>query len=437
MTAQRLEIDHVFLFIEPEGPEVDALKRLGLTETYRRAHPGQGTANACLAFDNLFLELLWITNESEARSPAIARTRLWERSQWLTHGSCPFGLAVRGDLVGVGVPTWDYRPPYLAQVLPAEAGISVAAASDDPTFPMVFVSPGKVRPVQWPDERKGRLQQTAGFGSVLSVELGLPPRAASAPLLRTLASTHPPLCVAPRADERYSLWLAMADAVGHHTHTLDLASTATGQWRISMIDERLPQRSWQRAWTALGLNAPEGLMQELMDAWAEPQRHYHSQQHLRECLALLEPSLDLAQHPGEVELALWFHDAVYIPQGKGNEARSADWAVAALAQAGAGCEVRQRVRALIMATCHDAVPMDVDARLLVDIDLAILGTDPARFAEYDAQVREEYRWVPDLTYRTRRGEVLAGFLARPAIYGTDRFRERFEAQARENLRHAR
>jgi predicted metal-dependent HD superfamily phosphohydrolase len=90
-----------------------------------------------------------------------------------------------------------------------------------------------------------------------------------------------------------------------------------------------------------------------------------------------------------------------------------------------------------MATCHDAVSMDVDARLLVDIDLAILGADPARFAEYDAQVREEYRWVPDLIYRTRRSEVLAGFLARPAIYGTDRFRERFEAQAQENLRRAR
>ncbi|MBT9552194.1 MAG: hypothetical protein IV088_15200 [Hydrogenophaga sp.] len=38
-------IDHVFIFIERDGPEIDALKRLGLTETHRRAHPGQGTAN--------------------------------------------------------------------------------------------------------------------------------------------------------------------------------------------------------------------------------------------------------------------------------------------------------------------------------------------------------------------------------------------------------
>lgn len=433
MTAQRPAIDHIFLFIEPDGPEIDTLQRLGLTETYRRAHPGQGTANVCFAFDNLFLELLWLTSEADARSPVIARTRLWERSRWFTQGSCPFGVAVRGDLAGAGVPTWDYRPPYLAQALPAGAGIPVATASDDPALPMVFVSPGKDSPAQWPEERSGTLQRVAGFGPVLSVELGLPARAASAPLMNGLGSADPPLRVAQRADGRHRLRLALADADGHHTHTLDLAATDLGQWRISLIDEGLPQRSWQRAWAALGLSAPEGLMQPLMDAWAEPQRHYHSLQHLRECLALLEPALDLAQRPGEVELALWFHDAVYDPQGKGNEARSADWAVEALAQAGADAAVQQRVRALIMATCHDAEPVDADARLLVDIDLAILGADPARFAEYDAQVREEYRWVPELVYRAKRREVLAGFLARDAIYGTERFRSLFEVAVRANL----
>lgn len=194
--------------------------------------------------------------------------------------------------------------------------------------------------------------------------------------------------------------------------------------------------SWQRAWATLGLHAPDGLMPRLLTAWAEPQRHYHTTQHLRECLALLEPELHSAQHRGEVELALWFHDAVYDPKGQDNEARSADWACQALAQAGADKAVQQRVRTFIMATCHDAEPVDPDARLLVDIDLSILGAKPARFAEYDAQVRAEYRWVPGWLYRRKRKQVLAGFLARPAIYGTDRFRERLEGRARENLRQA-
>ncbi len=427
-----LAIDHLFLFVEPEGPEIEALKRLGLSETYRRAHPGQGTANACFAFDNLYLELLWLTSEAEARSAPIARTRLWERSRWCEQGASPFGIAVRGDLAGVGVPTRDYRPPYL----PEGMAIPVACASDDPALPMVFVSPGHQQPSDWPEAQRGHLQRSAGFGKVLSVEMGLPASTASAPLLRALSGAHPSTSVVARSDDRHHLRLTLADTQGRHTHTLDLGSTKLGSWRISLIDERLPERSWQRAWAALGLRAPEGLMQRLLDAWAEPQRHYHSQQHLHECLALLEPALDLAQHPGEVELALWFHDAVYDPQGKGNEARSADWAIDALAQAGASQEVQQRVRALIMATCHDAEPEGGDARLLVDIDLAILGADPARFAEYDAQVRAEYRWVPGWLYRRKRKEVLAGFLNRQAIYGTGRFRDRLEGRARDNLRAA-
>lgn len=81
----------------------------------------------------------------------------------------------------------------------------------------------------------------------------------------------------------------------------------------SPTGDALLARSWQRAWTTLDLHAPDGLMPHLLTAWAGSQRRYHSNQHLCECLALLEPVLDLAQHPGEVELVLWFHDAVYDP----------------------------------------------------------------------------------------------------------------------------
>lgn len=178
MNERHLEIDHLFMFIEPGGPEIEALQRLGLTETYRRAHPGQGTANACFAFDNLYLELLWLTSKVEARSPAIERTRLWERSQWRTLGTCPFGIAFRGDLASAGVPTWDYRPPYL----PPGVSIQVATDSDDPTQPMLFSFPGSTAPDHWPAERRGRLQRDAGWGEaggvVLRLAAGVAPCAA-------------------------------------------------------------------------------------------------------------------------------------------------------------------------------------------------------------------------------------------------------------------
>ena len=192
-------------------------------------------------------------------------------------------------------------------------------------------------------------------------------------------------------------------------------------------------RQWARVWSDLNLVPPAGLFEQLVAAYEEPQRHYHSGQHLRECLAHFEEVHDLAHHPGEVAIALWFHDAIYDVRGKANEQRSADWAVAALASAKAPLASCERVRQLIMVTRHDAVPHDADQQLLVDIDLAILGASPQRFAEYEQQVRAEYSWVPGLLYNMKRKAVLKAFLRRKHIYSTPHFRQRYEAQARSNL----
>ena len=79
---------------------------------------------------------------------------------------------------------------------------------------------------------------------------------------------------------------------------------------------------------------------------------------------------------------------------------------------------------------------DPDTRLLLDVDLAILGAAPARFAESSRQVRAEYAHVPDATFRAGRARVLAGFLQRPRIYVTDVFRDALEERARANLQQA-
>lgn len=194
--------------------------------------------------------------------------------------------------------------------------------------------------------------------------------------------------------------------------------------------------SWSRTWQALGAPTPSGLMEQLLARYAEPHRRYHSQQHVHECLAHLSPALHLAEHPGEVEIALWFHDAVYELKAQDNEAQSAQWAVRELMAAGLAAEVRERVAALIMATQHAALPASGDAQLLVDVDLAILGATPGRFAEYERQIREEYAWVPGWIFRRKRRAVLRQFLDREPLYATAHFRERLEVAARRNLAQA-
>lgn len=194
--------------------------------------------------------------------------------------------------------------------------------------------------------------------------------------------------------------------------------------------------SWNRCWQGIGAqhNGDE-LKQALIAAWNEPQRKYHTEQHLRECLTLFEEFQHLAEHPHEVELAIWFHDAIYDIKGKDNELKSAEWARSALASSGVSEEKCQRIYELIMATEHSAMDAldTADKQLLVDIDLAILGSSPARFAEYEQQVRAEYSYVPGFIFRRKRRQVLGGFLKRNPIYQMPDLKLRFELQARRNL----
>jgi predicted metal-dependent HD superfamily phosphohydrolase len=195
--------------------------------------------------------------------------------------------------------------------------------------------------------------------------------------------------------------------------------------------------SWQRAWqgfTAQGDGA--SLRDALCQAYAEPQRYYHTQQHLRECLALFAQLENIAERPAELAMALWFHDAIYDPQAHDNEQRSADWATKSLQQNGVAAEAVQRIQQLILITQHSSLPQTPDACLLVDIDLSILAAAPARFAEYEAQIRAEYAFVPDIVFREKRQAVLQSFANRAQIYSTDHGQQHFEAAAKVNLQRA-
>ncbi|MEJ8851939.1 N-methyl-D-aspartate receptor NMDAR2C subunit [Variovorax rhizosphaerae] len=180
----------------------------------------------------------------------------------------------------------------------------------------------------------------------------------------------------------------------------------------------------------------EQLFSELTARYREAHRGYHTLQHLAECLSLLQLHIDEAERPGEVALALWFHDAIYDVPGHENEEKSADWARDALIAAGLSAEAAQRVHALVMGTRHSAIPDGNDACLLVDIDLAILGAPGERFAEYERQIRMEYAHVPPEIFEPQRREFLSQFLAREPLFQTSTIRAAREAQARINLRAA-
>ena len=132
--------------------------------------------------------------------------------------------------------------------------------------------------------------------------------------------------------------------------------------------------SWARAWSGLGAQGDGQVARDaVLAAYAESHRRYHSLQHLQECLDLFETVRHAADHPASVEMALWFHDAVYALRGSDNEARSADWAHEVLISAGVDRTAAERVRELILVTRHSGVPRSRDEQVLVDVDLAILN----------------------------------------------------------------
>ena len=197
------------------------------------------------------------------------------------------------------------------------------------------------------------------------------------------------------------------------------------------------QQSWERAWRGIGATSDGAALRDaLTAAYAEPQRSYHTLQHLRECLALFAPAAGLASHPAEVEIALWFHDAVYEPGRPDNEERSAGWARVAAAEGGVAPAVAERIASLVLVTRHSGIAAGADEQLLVDVDLAILGAPERRFAEYERQIRAEYAAVPQATFEAKRCAILRSFLHRERIYGTPYFHAGFEAAARANLERA-
>lgn len=189
----------------------------------------------------------------------------------------------------------------------------------------------------------------------------------------------------------------------------------------------------ENLWRRLSLSGDTSAWHaRLLRCYAEPQRAYHTLQHLEECLLILDDAkaTGLMAQPDLIEMALWFHDAVYDPRFSENEELSARMALEALGSS----EMAREVARLILLTKSHKPGDGADDAWIIDIDLAIFAQPMGRVLEYERQIRAEYAWVPPAVYAEKRVEVLTGFVRREEIYLTAWARERFESRARENLR---
>jgi len=175
----------------------------------------------------------------------------------------------------------------------------------------------------------------------------------------------------------------------------------------------------------------EVIYNHLFGIYDIPRKDYHNSSHIEHCLRELDES-GHANIP--VELALFYHDAVYDPKEKDNEKRSADWAAYDLTVLQVPINTIVDVKRLIMATKHDVFPNGTDdEKLIADIDLSILGQESKIFDHYCVTIREEYSHVEDYGYAKGRIAFLKKLMQRPSIYQTDYFFNKYEIAARENV----
>lgn len=185
---------------------------------------------------------------------------------------------------------------------------------------------------------------------------------------------------------------------------------------------------------AINTGAVDALFKKVTDAYRAEERVYHTLDHIEHLLSFLKSQQSEIKDRRAVQLAAWFHDAIYDTKANDNEEQSAQLARSELKQLGLSEEIISHVERLVRATAkHRVIESDDDSAVFLDGDLSILGADDKEYDEYAAKIRQEYSWVPDEQYREGRKRILENFVARPRIYYTGSAHANLGARARNNL----
>ncbi len=150
-------------------------------------------------------------------------------------------------------------------------------------------------------------------------------------------------------------------------------------FKISKVNQATSDRWAQLGRQVVATGDAQLVHRELVSVYSQPSRHYHNLRHISECLAEFDTVRHLVSQPVAVELAIWFHDAVYDPRAQDNEEKSAQLAKRRIVKAGGSADLCNSVAALVLATKAHDPSQHPDAPLLVDADLSILGQSEERF----------------------------------------------------------
>ena len=193
---------------------------------------------------------------------------------------------------------------------------------------------------------------------------------------------------------------------------------------------------WSELMSIFGFDENRDCFDFLIKSYNERHRKYHNESHIDAVLSNLDKSNHLAENSSAIELALWYHDAIYKIFSSTNELDSAKLAKSFVLNNSPDEKLAQKIFDLIMATQHNAPVTGNDETLIVDIDLAILGASEPDYANFEESIRKEYKLIPWIVYKKKRVEILNWFLEKETIYSHEYFQTLYEHKARVNLKNA-
>jgi predicted metal-dependent HD superfamily phosphohydrolase len=149
-----------------------------------------------------------------------------------------------------------------------------------------------------------------------------------------------------------------------------------------------------------------------------------------------------------VALALIFHNAICDFTLPKNEVLNAYFALSLCQKMGIE-NIGKKALSLILATDHSEIPahtpyspltpinsQEASMYFMVDIDMAILGQNKDIFEQYERNTRKELRLFQDKLWILRHRKFISNLLAKPYIFHTLYFREKYENQAQLNLKNS-
>ena len=170
----------------------------------------------------------------------------------------------------------------------------------------------------------------------------------------------------------------------------------------------------------------------LKESYSQKNRHYHNLDHLQNMFDDLNLVNDQILNIDALSFSIFYHDIIYKATKKDNEYQSA--LILEKALAGSKFKDVDFCMQQIELTKSHKLSENKETNFLLDIDLGILGQDWESYFLYTQQIRQEYKIYPNFLYKKGRRKVLNHFLEQKDIFKTSFFKEKYEQQARLNLK---